>query len=345
MISRRHVAEGNPFFVEFTIIAKIRIRKLTKLCTIILFPLSVSITPFFSYLLLFLSRKYTQNISLAFHTQCIKYLSNEGKQKTFYHCSHDTQPKTPGRGMRAEKIALSFSWDVPHAYLLNISNDSNHGERCCRCVLYPILYVCYETRLSQQTHTLQLEGRREARNSLLGLRLIIWCRDGTFIPHREAMMMFTWHRNTRPADDDSALRSLADYSACSSFDALFSTNTHLSFFLLFTAQHDSMFFRFFLYDSGRLYWIQEKNLCCYYLKSFFFACKSCDFWGEGEELQRFYFSLLLRVLLTTIWQWESQKQFLVWWNPADRQLDIILPHVCLGRVRCDFCPVLIQLLE
>lgn len=234
-------------------------------------------------------------------------------------------------GMRAEKNALSFSWDVPYAYLLNISNDSNHGERCCRCVLYPILYVCYETRLSQQTHTLQLEGWKEARNSLLGLRLIIWCRDGTFYPHREAMMMFTWHRNTRPADDDSALRSLADYSACSSFDALFSTNTHLSFFLLFTAQHDSMFFRFFLYDSSRLYWIQEKNLCCYYLKSFFFACKSCDFWGEGEELQRFYFSLLLRVLLTTIWQWESQKQFLVWWNPADRQLDNIASRLSRSR--------------
>lgn len=250
--------------------------------------------------------------------------------------------ENPGPGGCEQKKPLSLSHEMSlmlicwiYPMIATTGSDA---------VLYPILYVCYETRLSQQTHTLHsaLEGWKRAKNSLLGLRLITSdAGTGRFIPHRDDVHIA--HRWTRPAGDDSALRSLADDSACSSFDALFSTNTHLSFFLLFTAQHDSMFFRFFLYDSSRLYWIQEKNLCCYYLKSFFFACKSCDFWGEGEELQRFYFSLLLRVLLTTIWQWESQKQFLVWWNPADRQLDIILPHVCLGRVRCDFCPLLIQL--
>lgn len=79
-------------------------------------------------------------------------------------------------------------------------------------------------------------------------------------------------------------------NTCSSFDALFSTNTHLSFFLLFTAQHGSMFFRFFLYDSSRLYWIQEKNLCCYYLKSFFFACKVVIFEGKGKSFRDFIFA-------------------------------------------------------
>lgn len=115
-------------------------------------------------------------------------------------------------------------------------------------------YMFAMRRVSHNKHThsnWRDEGKRETLFS--GSDSSSDAGTGRFIPHREAMMMFTWHRNTRPADDDSALRSLADYSACSSFDALFSTNTHLSFFLLFTAQHDSMFFRFFLYDSSRLY--------------------------------------------------------------------------------------------
>lgn len=157
------------------------------------------------------------------------------------------------------------------------------------CIVPNFICLLWDASLTTNTHT-PLGGTKGSENSLLELRLIIWRRNGTFIPHREAMMMFTWHRNTRPTGDDSALRSLADDSACSSFDALFSTNTHLSFFLLFTAQYDSMFFRFFLYDSSRLYWIQEKNLCCYYLKSFFSLVKVVIFEGKGKSFRDFIFA-------------------------------------------------------
>lgn len=153
------------------------------------------------------------------------------------------------------------------------------------CIVPNFICLLWDASLTTNTHT---PRRDEGKRKTLFSSCDSSSDAGTGLLSPIEKRWWCSH-STRPASDDSALRSLADDSACSSFDALFSTNTHLSFFLLFTAQHDSMFFRFFLYDSSRLYWIQEKNLCCYYLKSFFFACKSCDFWGEGEELQRFYF--------------------------------------------------------
>lgn len=258
-----------------------------------------------------------------------KDLSNEGKQKTFYHCSHDTHPRTPGRGCEKKKM-----FSLSHEMLLMLI-----------CWIYPMIattgsdaavvycthfYMFTMSRVSPNKHTHSTGGMK-------GNTLFSGSDSSSLMPGLVSPIEKRWcshGRNTRPAGDDSALRSLAEYSACSSFDALFSTNTHSSFFLLFLHGHSTVlcFFASFcmiaadcIEYKGKIYVVIIWN------PSFSLVKVGRDFWGEGEERQRFYFSLLLRVLLTTIWQWESQKQFLVWWNPADRQLDNIASRLSRSR--------------
>lgn len=112
--------------------------------------------PFFEYLsrpfsvIFFPITKHTQYLSR--HTKIPK-----GRKRKNYHCSWYTPS------------ALSFSWDITYAYLLNISNDSNHGR-----------YICLLWDPSHSTNTHQLPTQQHHDSPLSSLSSI-------FIPSIHAL--------------------------------------------------------------------------------------------------------------------------------------------------------------
>ena len=172
------------------------------------------------------------------------------------------------------------------------------------CILYKILYVYYESRLSQQTHThwgmnflscsvwqhLSLSSPARSYHCCDFLSPIERC----FVARKNVIVIPPWLSIAPPI-----LLLAKSIKLCVHPLMRSSVQIHIyASWSQYAILCCCCIFHFCMI-AGRMYWIPEKNLCCYYL-GIFLSLVKCDFFlrGRGKASQRFFPATVLLLIFS-----------------------------------------------